>query len=124
MLTLAADRRRMKATELAESLGTTAGFLPQVLAPLVAKGWVRSEPGPSGGYLATFDPTEVSVLAVIEAIEGPTDNGRCVLEDRACTAEDRCALHDAWARARFGMTTELARTTFDSLAAGRRACRG
>ena len=33
-----------KAAELAEALGTTTGFVPQVLGPLVKAGWVASNP--------------------------------------------------------------------------------
>lgn len=99
--------RRMKASELAEVVRSTAGFVPQVVAPLVAAGWVRSEPGPTGGYLLAVDLGDISVLSVIEAIEGPTDSGRCVLVGRACTETDCCALHEPWMRARAELLREL-----------------
>ena len=35
----------MKAAELADEIGASAGFLAQAMTPLVTKGWVRSEPG-------------------------------------------------------------------------------
>ena len=41
---------RMKAGDLAVAIGSTPGFVPQVIGPMVKRGWVRSEPGPSGGY--------------------------------------------------------------------------
>lgn len=91
--------RRLKATDLAAELDTTPGFVPQVLGPLVKAGWVRSEPGPTGGYSLVTPLARVSVLDVIEAVDGPTDAGRCVVADRACQAPF-CALHQAWGRAR------------------------
>ena len=99
--------RRSKSSELAERLGTTPGFLSQVVAPLAAKGWVRSDPGPSGGYVATVALDEVSVLDVIEAVEGPTDTGRCVLQARTCSGDGPCALHGAWSHARSQLLAEL-----------------
>jgi len=45
--------QRLKSTQLSDAIGTTPGFLSQVLAPLVARGWVRSDPGPTGGYSVT-----------------------------------------------------------------------
>ena len=51
MLILAAAADRTKAAALAEQLDTTAGFVAQAMTPLVAQGWVRSEPGPSGPRL-------------------------------------------------------------------------
>lgn len=98
---------RMKSPLLAKSVGSTAGFVAQVMTPLVRAGWVASDPGPTGGYSLRVDLTRVSVLAVIEAIEGPTDTGRCVLADRPCADEGPCALHHAWLRARAELLHEL-----------------
>ena len=106
---------RAKASDLAELVGTTPGFLSQVSSPLTAQGWMRSDPGPTGGYVATVDLGDVSVLDVIEAVEGPTDSGRCVLEDRACGGGGTCALHVPWMQARGHLLTELARTPLSSL---------
>lgn len=103
--------RRLKASELAEVVGSTAGFVPQVVTPLVASGWVRSDPGPRGGYTLAVDLCDISVLSVIEAIEGPTDSGRCVLANRPCTDGDSCALHVPWTRARAELLRELGATT-------------
>ena len=90
---------RTKTPELAARVGTTTGYLTQVVAPLIERGWVRSEPGPTGGYAADGAPADVSVLDVVEAVEGPTDTGRCVLADRACADSGLCALHVPWTRA-------------------------
>jgi Rrf2 family transcriptional regulator, iron-sulfur cluster assembly transcription factor len=100
--------KRAKGPELAETIGSTPGFVAQVMTPLVRAGWVASEPGPTGGYSLRVDLTAISVLAVIEAIEGPTDTGRCVLADRPCSEEGPCALHTAWQRARQELLRELA----------------
>lgn len=91
---------RVKSSVLAEELETTVAFVPQVVGPLVRAGWVRSDPGPTGGYRCTARLGEVSVLQVIEAVDGATDVGRCVVADRACRASEPCALHVAWGRAR------------------------
>lgn len=115
LLALHASADRSKAATLAEEVGTTKGFLTQVMNPLVQQGWVRSDPGPTGGYASAFDPDEVSVLAVIQAIEGPVDTGRCVLEDRACAQAGTCALHRPWSRARGHLLDDLGAQTLSSL---------
>ena len=61
---------------------------------------MQSDPGPTGGYRCRVVLSEVSVLQVIEAVDGATDIGRCVVADRLCQAADRCVLHVAWAQAR------------------------
>ncbi|MFN8105887.1 MAG: Rrf2 family transcriptional regulator [Acidimicrobiia bacterium] len=115
LLELARTGSRSKSADLAAAIGTTPGFLSQVIAPLAVRGWVHSEPGPTGGYAATVDLDDVSVLEVIEAVEGPSDNGMCVLEDRPCDGTSACALHVPWTRARTSLLAELAATPLSSL---------
>jgi Rrf2 family protein len=119
LLVIGRAGQRLKADALAAELETTAGFVPQVIGPLVKRGWVRSEPGPRGGYSAAIDLDRVSVLDVVEAIDGPTDLGRCVVADDACGRAPHCALHTAWARAREELLTHLAAQSMASLDAAR-----
>ena len=94
----------MKAEELAEIIGATKGFVPQVIAPLVAQGFVSSDPGPTGGYQLRVSLDVIveqpGQRDVVEAVEGPTDDGKCVLRDSHCDPADRCTLHNAWHDAR------------------------
>lgn len=106
---------RLKGAELAERIGTTTGFVAQAMAPLVAGGWVRSDPGPTGGYGLVVALEEISVLEVVEAVEGPTDTGRCVLEERGCASGGVCALHRPWSRARAQLLEELGSTRVSEL---------
>ncbi len=106
----------MKSPALAAELGTTAGFVPQVVGPLVRAGWVGSDPGPTGGYAVLVEPGHLSVLEVIEAVDGPTDLGRCVVADRPCARGPVCALHRAWERARTELVTALGGLTLADLA--------
>ena len=99
---------RRKASELAADLGTTSGFLAQVVTPLVRAGWVASVPGPTGGYVATTDA--LSALDVIEAVDGPTDDGRCVVASTPCDPDQPCTLHGAWASARAALIETLKAT--------------
>ena len=101
--------RRMKAGELADRVASSAGFISQIAKLLVDAGWLRSDPGPSGGYVLAVDLAELSVLAVIEAVEGPTETGQCVLVNRACDDAGKCTLHDAWVAARAELLGELGR---------------
>jgi Rrf2 family protein len=119
---LALDGRsgRLKASELADALDASAGFVSQAMTPLVNRGWVRSDPGPTGGYTATVPLAELSVLDVIEAVDGPTDAAACVLEDRPCAGGAQCALHQAWARARGQLLHELASTSLATIATTKR----
>jgi len=50
-------------------------FLLQILRNLVTHGILRSTRGVDGGYALTRSPEKISLLDVIEAIEGPMDAG-------------------------------------------------
>jgi Rrf2 family protein len=121
LLVLGRADDRWKAKALAHDLGTTPGFLTQVMAPLVTRRWVHSEPGPSGGYRGVVDLSGINVLEVIEAVEGPVDTEHCVLEDRTCKSGGACALHQPWSRARTQLLAELAATPLSTLPAPPRA---
>jgi Rrf2 family protein len=102
-----AGNGRRTAGEIADAIDSTARFVPHIMSPLVTAGWVDSARGPTGGYRLVEGAAAVSVLAVIEAVEGPTTDGRCVLRGTACPTASLCALHDAWTSARQALTEEL-----------------
>ena len=79
------------------------------MAPLAKVGWVGSDPGPLGGY-HLISGSAISALDLIEVMEGPTDDGRCVLRSVPCPGLTTCALPDAWQQARSVLLTELSRT--------------
>jgi Rrf2 family iron-sulfur cluster assembly transcriptional regulator len=113
--TLAARDGVVRGEELASEIGTTRGFLSQVMTPLARARWVESSPGPLGGYRLRAGAAP-SVLDVIEAMEGPMDLRTCVLDGESECASTQpdvltpCAVHDAWVRAQQAMREELSRS--------------
>lgn len=110
-----ADGERWRAATIAERVGSSANYVAQLLAPLTRAGWVRSMPGPTGGHELTVDLVDISVLDLIDLVEGTPDTDRCVMADRPCPAPEPCALHDAWVPARDDMNARLAATPLSSL---------
>ncbi len=96
---------------MARAIGTTSNYLPQVLKPLTERSWVSGTPGPGGGYRLNVDLAELSVLDVIEAMEGATELDECVLRGAPCPAPEPCALHESWSRARGALLAELGSTS-------------
>lgn len=95
-------------SDLADEVGTTVSYLPQVMAPLIKAGWVTSDRGPGGGYKLTVAAADVRLLDVIEATEGPAADGRCVLRDAPCPGDQQCPVHVVWAEARRVLTEGFA----------------
>lgn len=108
-----ADGELVAGKGLAEKLGITTHYLPQVLSPLVKAGWVSSTPGPRGGYRLLAPLDEISVLDVIEVIEGRIEDQGCVQRGIPCPENDLCALHAPWQKARDAMLEELASATVE-----------
>ncbi|MFP5331989.1 MAG: RrF2 family transcriptional regulator [Acidimicrobiia bacterium] len=108
---------RQKARVIAEAMDIPDKYLPQVLAALARVGLVSSEPGPDGGYRLATDPASLTLLDVIEAVEGPIVSVECVLRGGPCHWRDRCAVHETWSQAQDALRARLDRTTFADLAA-------
>jgi Rrf2 family iron-sulfur cluster assembly transcriptional regulator len=100
MRQLSLHKEPLSGVALAEAIDTTVTFLPQVMAPLIKGGWVASDRGPGGGYRLTEQATNAHLLDVIEATEGPAEDGRCVMRDGPCPGSPSCPIHAVWMEAR------------------------
>ncbi len=67
----------VSAARLAELHGIPPSYLAKHLQALSRAGIVRSTPGPVGGYAFTRPAAEVSVLQVVQAVDGPEPAFRC-----------------------------------------------
>ena len=111
MQELCVREQRVPGPDLAEALETTRQYRPQIMNPLVKAKWVGSTPGPHGGYQLLTTLEAVSVIELVETMEGPTDNNTCVLSGDICPSERLCALHGAWQHARAALVYELGEMT-------------
>lgn len=111
----ASDDDRVSGPALADSLEITTQYLPHVMAPLTRAGWVSSTSGPKGGYVIEADLTEVTLLDLVEAVEGAFDESRCLHLGPKHDANHHCALHDPWMRARSALLGELDNTKLDDM---------
>jgi Rrf2 family protein len=84
-------------------------FLLQILRNLVTHGILRSTRGVDGGYSLVRSPHEISLLEVIEAIEGPIDSETSLGEGEGVS-------HDAQVRLREALT-QVTNTTRQQLEA-------
>jgi len=69
-----------------------ASFLGKIFQSLAKAGIVRSARGIGGGFTLARPPGEVTILQVIEAIEGPIAFQRCLEAEPECEHVTGCAL--------------------------------
>jgi Rrf2 family cysteine metabolism transcriptional repressor len=83
--------RAVNTKEIAEEYRIPVELLAKVLQKLGKKGLVISQNGPKGGYLLAKPPSDISVLSVIQAIEGNIGITECYHnEDSHCVQMARC----------------------------------
>ena len=90
--------------------------LTLTLAELVAKGLLAAEQGPNGGYRLARPPTDITLLDIVEAAEGPATFKHCVLRDGPCDWEETCPVHETWSQVQNALARQLASTTLATLA--------
>lgn len=74
---LTAATRPVAAARLAELHRVSPTYLAKQLQSLSRAGLVRSVQGKSGGYVLTRSPERITVLDVVEAVEGPRSTFVC-----------------------------------------------
>ena len=105
-----------QARQIAAEMDIPYKFLTRILANLVAEGLLEATRGPSGGYRLAWAATDITLLDVVEAAEGPATLTRCVLREGPCDLETPCAVHDTWVRVQSALARELASTSLADLA--------
>ncbi len=91
-------------------------FLSHILATLVRHDVLKSKSGPAGGYTLGRPASEITLLEVIEIIEGPVGVDECILGGGTCDWTGPCPLHHAWAEAKASLANHLATINFGDLA--------
>jgi FeS assembly SUF system regulator len=91
-----APERQVSAQQLAIETGLPTPTVATLLKRLTRAGLVRSSRGAAGGYGLARSPGEISVGAVISAIEGPVALTECALGAGQCQMEARCVTRDHW----------------------------
>lgn len=110
-----------KADEIADAMDVPRSFVPQILQELQRARLVRSRPGRSGGYVLARLPEQISILEIVEALEGGFADVDCALRGGPCRWNDVCALHWVWSEARHALEAKLREATLAKVADDDRA---
>ncbi len=90
-------------------------FLAKILQKLTKAGIVRSHRGVKGGFELTRPPKEVTLLDVIEAVQGPVAMNVCALDEKMCGFSGSCAIHPVWIEIRREVEKMLKKNNFEKL---------
>lgn len=84
--------------DIAERTGLPQPYLEQILLALKGAGLVRSKRGVGGGYVLARSADEITLGAIVSAVDGPIAVGDFgePHENGACDHEGQCVLLAVW----------------------------
>jgi Rrf2 family cysteine metabolism transcriptional repressor len=110
---------RVQVREISESQGIPEEYLEQLMMPLKRAGLVRSQRGVRGGYTLARPASQITVLEILEALEGPILDAEptdAALRERAQTS----GVTEVWERLRQAMEGTLRAITLAQVCAWER----
>ena len=115
LATLPPDERAA-AHDIADRQQIPRPFLAKIISQLGLAGLVTTYRGAGGGVALARPAADITMLQVVEALEGPIRLNRCVIRPDDCPRNERCPIHNVWMAAQADLVARLSTTTFDALA--------
>lgn len=107
--------QRAATSQIAEDQEIPPSFLAKIISQLSIAGLIHTSRGARGGVSLAQKVEDISLLDVVEAIDGPITLNECTKDPNACTFGDSCPIHDVWCETRADLVEKLGAATFDKL---------
>ena len=88
----------LSASDLAEHSGLETPTVSKVLKPLAQAGLVEGLRGVHGGYRLSREAADISLIQIVEAMEGPLAMTECSLDHGDCGLSPQCGVRANWRR--------------------------
>jgi Rrf2 family protein len=102
-------------SEISRTQRIPLSFMAKILRRLVQARLLRSARGVNGGFALARPPSEITLLDVVEAIEGPITLTQCASEGQACTWSGECPGSLVWPEVQKNMKETLQSMTLECL---------
>jgi len=99
-------------------------YLEQVMFPLRISGYVKTMKGSQGGYILARHPDSITLLEIVECVEGPIAPVDCVDHAELCERSEHCVTRDAWIGLKNVIRNELGKITLAELVEKQRQING
>jgi len=107
--------------EIAREREVPKSFLAKILQTLAKAGLVQSTRGKKGGFRLAKKAADISLLDVVEAMEGPVAMNICAVDKKKCGLSGTCGVHPVWVEIRADVEGRLRQTNFAELTASKKA---
>jgi Rrf2 family iron-sulfur cluster assembly transcriptional regulator len=102
--------------QIAEQADIPSHFLAKILQQLARKGFLRSSKGPTGGFSLRVPAKDLTIVMIVDSIDGLSDYERCPAGLAECNDQAPCGMHDTWKALRGRIMEYLERTSIEDLA--------
>lgn len=111
----------LSGARIAAAMAIPPRFVAQVMGDLVQAGLVEARTGRSGGYRLARRPEQITILEIVEAIEGDARRRSCVLRGGPCAVDGICDVHEIFSTAQDALLLRLSEATLDGALRGQDA---
>jgi Rrf2 family protein len=108
--------QRSATSEIAKKQRIPPSFLAKIISQLSIAGLIHTSRGARGGVSIARAPEEITMLQVVEAIDGPVTLNECTTNPSICEFGDDCPLHEVWCETQVELVGKLKKTTFSHIA--------
>lgn len=102
-------------SDIAAAVDVPQTFLAKIFQQFSKSGIVRSYRGTGGGFVLAMAPEKISLLEVVEAVEGPITPNRCAIGPGECSRDGFCTVHPVWVRIQTEVRKSLSEITLKDL---------
>jgi Rrf2 family protein len=123
MVYLAGRRQEepVSAREISKGQAISYGLICKLLQRLQKNKLVKSSMGPKGGFYLNKKPSEINLLEITEAVQGPLSLNRCLRQAKICPLKKKCTVRKNLAQLQKYLNNSLSGITLSNLSgAGKR----
>lgn len=111
---------RASTSQIAKEQHIPPSFLAKIISQLSVAGLLHTSRGARGGVSLARDPKDITMLDVVEAIDGPIYLNECVEDSHGCIFDKDCPMRQLWAELQDGLVERLQSTSFADFATAKR----
>lgn len=90
------DKSHMSVAEIAEVEDIPYSFARSIQNDLTKAGLIKTVRGAQGGLVLNCDPEKVTLLEVLEILQGPVSVAICTVDPCFCDKSSGCGFHSVW----------------------------
>ena len=104
--------QRAATSDIAKKQHIPPSFLAKIISQLSIAGLIQTSRGARGGVAMARTPEKISLLEVVEAIDGPIALNECTGNMANCPFGEECPLRPLWCDTQAELVNKLKKTNF------------